>query len=125
MIRLVSTGKEGVVFNGLADWLYEGEATESSFHQVLMYPVPLRLACSGPSSWSPRLLVGCRRQQEVVLTLFFMNPSSNFVLRGDLLLCKGKALPADYSQPLSLPVSVTAESVPPPHRLHRHLEWML
>lgn len=26
-IRLVSTGKEGVVFNGLADWLYEGELT--------------------------------------------------------------------------------------------------
>lgn len=26
-IRLVSTGKEGVVFNGLADWLYEGKTT--------------------------------------------------------------------------------------------------
>ncbi|KAI4806659.1 hypothetical protein KUCAC02_017474, partial [Chaenocephalus aceratus] len=25
-IRLVSTGKEGVIFNGLSDWLYEGEA---------------------------------------------------------------------------------------------------
>lgn len=24
-IRLVSTGQEGVVFNGLADWLYEGK----------------------------------------------------------------------------------------------------
>lgn len=23
-IRLVSTGKEGVIFNGLSDWLYEG-----------------------------------------------------------------------------------------------------
>lgn len=37
VIRLVSTGKEGVVFNGLADWLYEGTTTESSLHQVLMY----------------------------------------------------------------------------------------
>ncbi|XP_038159673.1 dipeptidyl aminopeptidase-like protein 6 isoform X2 [Cyprinodon tularosa] len=26
-IRLVSTGKEGVIFNGLADWLYEGKAS--------------------------------------------------------------------------------------------------
>lgn len=26
-IRLVSTGKEGVVFNGLTDWLYEGKMT--------------------------------------------------------------------------------------------------
>ena len=26
-IRLVSTGKEGVVFNGLPDWLYEGKTT--------------------------------------------------------------------------------------------------
>lgn len=26
-IRLVSTGEEGVVFNGLGDWLYEGEVT--------------------------------------------------------------------------------------------------
>lgn len=25
-IRLVSTGKEGVIFNGLSDWLYEGES---------------------------------------------------------------------------------------------------
>lgn len=24
-IRLVSTGQEGVIFNGLADWLYEGK----------------------------------------------------------------------------------------------------
>lgn len=23
-IRLVSTGKESVIFNGLSDWLYEG-----------------------------------------------------------------------------------------------------
>uniref|UniRef100_A0A667ZT32 Dipeptidyl-peptidase 6b n=1 Tax=Myripristis murdjan TaxID=586833 RepID=A0A667ZT32_9TELE len=28
-IRLVSTGKEGVVFNGLADWLYEEEILQS------------------------------------------------------------------------------------------------
>ena len=26
-IRLVSTGKEGLIFNGLADWLYEGRRT--------------------------------------------------------------------------------------------------
>ncbi|GAA6068178.1 dipeptidyl aminopeptidase-like protein 6 isoform X1, partial [Tachysurus ichikawai] len=25
IIRLVSTGKEGVIFNGLSDWLYEGK----------------------------------------------------------------------------------------------------
>lgn len=24
-IRLVSSGKEGVIFNGLSDWLYEGK----------------------------------------------------------------------------------------------------
>lgn len=24
-IRVVSTGKEGVIYNGLSDWLYEGE----------------------------------------------------------------------------------------------------
>lgn len=24
IIRLVSTGREGVIFNGLSDWLYEG-----------------------------------------------------------------------------------------------------
>lgn len=29
-IRLVATGREGVVFNGLADWLYEGETTLTS-----------------------------------------------------------------------------------------------
>uniref|UniRef100_H3DCP5 Dipeptidyl-peptidase 6b n=1 Tax=Tetraodon nigroviridis TaxID=99883 RepID=H3DCP5_TETNG len=29
VIRLVSTGKEGVVFNGLADWLYEEEVLQS------------------------------------------------------------------------------------------------
>ncbi|KAG9340087.1 hypothetical protein JZ751_022007, partial [Albula glossodonta] len=28
-IRLVSTGKEDVIFNGLSDWLYEGEAPPS------------------------------------------------------------------------------------------------
>lgn len=27
-IRLVSTGKEGSIFNGLSDWLYEGESPE-------------------------------------------------------------------------------------------------
>lgn len=29
-IRLVSTGKEGVVFNGLADWLYEGKTSANT-----------------------------------------------------------------------------------------------
>lgn len=29
-IRLVSTGKEDVVFNGLADWLYEGKNTSEN-----------------------------------------------------------------------------------------------
>lgn len=29
-IRLVSTGQEGVVFNGLADWLYEGKTLQYS-----------------------------------------------------------------------------------------------
>lgn len=33
-IRLVSTGKEGVVFNGLADWLYEGTGLQTPLHQV-------------------------------------------------------------------------------------------
>lgn len=30
-IRLVSTGQEGVVFNGLADWLYEGRRHLQTF----------------------------------------------------------------------------------------------
>lgn len=34
VIRLVSTGKEGVVFNGLADWLYEG----TNIHSILLGP---------------------------------------------------------------------------------------
>lgn len=29
-LRLVSTGKEEVVFNGLADWLYEGKRKQTS-----------------------------------------------------------------------------------------------
>lgn len=29
-IRLVSTGKEGSIFNGLSDWLYEGKASVDS-----------------------------------------------------------------------------------------------
>lgn len=29
-IRLVSTGKEGVIFNGLSDWLYEGMKDKTS-----------------------------------------------------------------------------------------------
>lgn len=29
-LRLVSTGKEEVVFNGLADWLYEGKRNQAS-----------------------------------------------------------------------------------------------
>jgi hypothetical protein len=29
-IRLVSTGKEGVIFNGLSDWLYEGKPISQS-----------------------------------------------------------------------------------------------
>lgn len=35
VIRLVSTGKEGVVFNGLADWLYEGTAAERLLHRLV------------------------------------------------------------------------------------------
>ena len=27
-LRITSSGKEGVIFNGLADWLYEGNAHE-------------------------------------------------------------------------------------------------
>lgn len=29
-IRVVSTGKEGVVYNGLSDWLYEGKGAGSA-----------------------------------------------------------------------------------------------
>lgn len=31
-IRLVSTGKEGVIFNGLSGWLYEGNNTTPTFY---------------------------------------------------------------------------------------------
>lgn len=33
-IRLVSTGKEGVIFNGLSDWLYEGKANDFLAAQI-------------------------------------------------------------------------------------------
>uniref|UniRef100_A0A3Q2XEI1 Dipeptidyl-peptidase 6b n=1 Tax=Hippocampus comes TaxID=109280 RepID=A0A3Q2XEI1_HIPCM len=42
-IRLVSTGKEGVVFNGLADWLYEEEILQS-YKAHWWSPDGLRLA---------------------------------------------------------------------------------
>lgn len=34
-IRVVSTGKEGVIFNGLSDWLYEGR-TQHLGQQLVM-----------------------------------------------------------------------------------------
>lgn len=30
-LRLTSSGKEGIIFNGIADWLYEGELNRFSF----------------------------------------------------------------------------------------------
>lgn len=50
VIRLVSTGKEGVVFNGLADWLYEGTAAERLLHRLLLYKHPVHLL--GPCCWT-------------------------------------------------------------------------
>lgn len=49
-IRLVSTGREGVVFNGLADWLYEGR-TALTLALFLAPPSWLR---SGAVSRTPR-----------------------------------------------------------------------
>lgn len=37
-IRLVSTGQEGVVFNGLTDWLYEGKAVADIYNQNTTEP---------------------------------------------------------------------------------------
>lgn len=33
-LRLTSSGKEGIVFNGIADWLYEGELDNSNFQRT-------------------------------------------------------------------------------------------
>lgn len=49
-IRLVSTGREGVVFNGLADWLYEGKATLT----LTLFPSPLHFQRCDPAP-SPEL----------------------------------------------------------------------
>lgn len=46
-LRLTSSGKEGVIFNGIADWLYEGT------HQLVLMPSPsegkkLQPSCNTP-----------------------------------------------------------------------------
>lgn len=33
-LRLTSSGKEGIIFNGIADWLYEGELNRFSFKRT-------------------------------------------------------------------------------------------
>lgn len=35
-LRLTSSGKEGIIFNGIADWLYEGELNRFSFRRTQM-----------------------------------------------------------------------------------------
>lgn len=35
-MRLTSSGKEGIIFNGIADWLYEGELNRFSFKSIQM-----------------------------------------------------------------------------------------
>ena len=35
-LRLTSSGKEGIIFNGIADWLYEGELNRFSFKSIQM-----------------------------------------------------------------------------------------
>ena len=35
-LRLRSSGKEGIIFNGIADWLYEGELNRFSFKIIQM-----------------------------------------------------------------------------------------
>lgn len=37
-IRLVSTGQDGVVFNGLADWLYEGKTAAHHYSKMKRRP---------------------------------------------------------------------------------------
>lgn len=36
-IRVVSTGKEGVIFNGLSDWLYEGRTQHLGWQLVMNF----------------------------------------------------------------------------------------
>lgn len=55
VIRLVSTGKEGVVFNGLADWLYEGTAARRLRHRLLLCKHPFRVL--GPCCWTLLLVL--------------------------------------------------------------------
>lgn len=58
-IRLVSTGQEGIVFNGLADWLYEGKTTWCNmpiiihiFFQSLQKKVKWNLKIHSISIWT-------------------------------------------------------------------------
>lgn len=86
VIRLVSTGKEGVVFNGLADWLYEGKTTESSHHQVLMYKYICCICMEPVLDPPPGLPVFCLTVElKLVLTLFFVNPSSDVIFDGNFV----------------------------------------
>lgn len=36
-IRVVSSGKEGVIFNGLSDWLYEGRTQHLGWQLVISF----------------------------------------------------------------------------------------
>lgn len=36
-IRVVSTGKEGVIFNGLSDWLYEGRTQPLGWQLAMIF----------------------------------------------------------------------------------------
>lgn len=48
-LRLTSSGKEGIIFNGIADWLYEGELSRFSFKRTQMtyfYTKSIRKICS-------------------------------------------------------------------------------
>lgn len=48
-LRLTSSGKEGIIFNGIADWLYEGELNRFSFKGTQItsfYIISLRKICS-------------------------------------------------------------------------------
>lgn len=48
-LRLTSSGKEGIIFNGIADWLYEGELNRFNFQRIQMtffYTKSIRKICS-------------------------------------------------------------------------------
>lgn len=72
-MRLTSSGKEGIIFNGIADWLYEGELNRFSFKSIQMtyfYIIFKKIVHSGAILRSLFLLISFQNCLHTFISLY-------------------------------------------------------